>query len=237
LGEQAVGGFGGAESKLQIYSATKNEWSLGKFLPYGNAGSVNLALINNDKLLACGGLTAGTSKRSPGINHLDCYTYFISKNRWKKAAKMLVGVNHAAVGSTGDRVFIFGGRERRINVPDDGIDVVQIYTVSKNKWTFGPTMPIARGGVANAPYFGGLLWLIGGESSATDANPLGVLQSVVAFNPETTEWTAHEQMPFGLHGMYPVVDSVRNRLIVAGGGIKKGRSDTNTVLTFSNDQG
>jgi N-acetylneuraminic acid mutarotase len=144
---------------------------------------------------------------------------------------MKLGVNHAAIGSTKDKVYIFGGRERKINVPDDGIDVVQVYTVRTNSWAFGPKMLLARGGTSNAPFFGGYLWLIGGEAKSTDKNPLGVYQDVHAFDPNTGEWRDQfEPLPIGLHGIYPIADTKRGNIIVAGGGTKAGRSDTNTVL-------
>ena len=121
-------------------------------------------------------------------------------------------------------------------MPGEGIDKVQIYNVKRKKWSYGNPMPFGRSGMGNAPLFDGHLWVMGGETTnravdeyKTDEN---VYTHMYRYNVKTGRWRREADMPIGLHGMYPVVDEDRNRIIVAGGGWKQGKSSSNKLLVF-----
>ena len=71
---------------------------------------------------------------------------------WVLVPPMLKGVDHAAAGTDGRRMFIFGGRSTGKNAPSTGSKDVQIYDTVTQEWTHGPSMPLGRGGTGNAPF-------------------------------------------------------------------------------------
>ena len=149
---------------------------------------------------------------------------------------MLVALNHAACGSWNDKVYIFGGRTVSSNSPAPGVDLVQIYNAKRDRWSYGNPMPFPRSGMGHAPLFEGHLWVIGGETSNGAVDKFktndNVFTQVYGFNLKTGRWRQAADMPIGLHGMFPVADERRNRIIVAGGGKKQGKSYSNKVLVL-----
>lgn len=79
------------------------------------------------------------------------------------------GVNHAAAGTDGERLFVFGGRKGG-NVVGPGFDYTQIYDPVTNEWTSSeldptiPPLPIGRGGTGRAIYQDGVFMVFGGET-------------------------------------------------------------------------
>ena len=67
--------------------------------------------------------------------------------------------NHAATGTDGEAMWIFGGRKGK-NVPSDGYDTIQVYFPSNNTWinsnddtnVLPNPLPVGRGGTGHSAY-------------------------------------------------------------------------------------
>ena len=50
---------------------------------------------------------------------------------------MLEGVDHAAAGTDGTNMYVFGGRSTGRNAPSAGSNKAQVYNVASNSWSYG----------------------------------------------------------------------------------------------------
>lgn len=127
-----IGGLGRGGSKVQSYNPSSNRWSVAyPSIPYGpRLGSVSAAVFN-ERIAVCGGLDDDI-----GGNMLKCSALDPLARVWTPFADMLVGVNHQAAGTDGEKFYIFGGRVEETNRPGNGISTLQIYDPAtiKAKW-------------------------------------------------------------------------------------------------------
>jgi len=232
-----IGGLGaGSEGKLQIYDPASNSWSLGPDLPWP-AGSVSSARIG-DKLYVCGGIVGSTT--------VDlCAAYDLSSGTWSPRASMPFqqGRNHAAAGTDGNRFFVFGGRgvgSGDGNWVANGFDTTQVYDPLLDVWqssdapgsTLAP-LPQKRGGMGKAAYYGGELYVMGGETldGGGGATPQGVYARVDVYNPQTNTWRVDRPLPTPRHGIFPLV--FQGRVFVPGGGTVAAHSSSSVFEIFS----
>jgi hypothetical protein len=144
---------------------------------------------------------------------------------------MPLGRNHAAGGTDGTRMFVFGGRTGG-NFVTNGFDDVQIYDPVRNTWVStsdpGSTLarlPQARGGMGHAVWYQGEFYVMGGETlNGPGATPNNVYARVDVYNPTTNRWRLDADMPTPRHGIYPVL--FQSRIFVAGGGIQAANSQS-----------
>jgi len=220
-----ISGFQDSARKLQIYDPAQNTWSLGPEVPWDGQGSPNVAVMG-EKILVCGGLQPYDKH-----NHKECAKYDPRTNRWEFVAGMLLGVNHAAFGTDGQQLYVFGGRTNRVNSPGDGISTVQIYNDTADTWTFGPEMPVPRSGMGHAPLFNGDFYVIGGEAATRKEHVTSdfTYKLVHMYDPASRSWRRGPDLPIGLHGIYPVTDEPNNRIIVAGGAWREGKTKVDST--------
>jgi N-acetylneuraminic acid mutarotase len=136
-----IGGFGGgSEGRVQIYDRAANTWATGADLPW-RAGALGTAVISG-KIYATGGLTTGSTAS-------NCAQYDPAMDEWTTKASMPQGRSHAATGTDGTKLFVFGGR-RGLDLVVNGFDSVMVYDSAADSWTWsgdsGSTLaPNARG--------------------------------------------------------------------------------------------
>jgi N-acetylneuraminic acid mutarotase len=135
-------------------------------------------------------------------------------------------VNHAASGTDGTYLWVFGGRGGG-NWPQPGFDNVQRFDPATGIWLdsaqpLSPlsSMPQGRGGTGRAVWHGERFFVLGGETSGGQ-----VFDEVQVYSPESDQWSADTPLPSPRHGIYPVVDG--NRIFVIGGGVLAGFSSSN----------
>ncbi len=141
-------------------------------------------------------------------------------------------VNHAASGTDGRKLYIFGGRDGSMNFVYDGYDYVQIYDPMTNTWEVStdvntenviPSLPTRRGGTGKAVFFNGEFYVMGGETvTVSGATSNKVFANVDIYSPSKRRWRSGPPMPTPRHGIFPVMRG--NKIFVAGGGHKKGSS-------------
>jgi N-acetylneuraminic acid mutarotase len=227
-----VGGLGGgSEGQVQIYDPASNSWTLGAPMPW-SAGSLCTAAIDG-KIYAAGGITTG------GFTVGNCAVYDPLTNAWSARAPMPDGGrNHAAVGTDGARLFVFGGR-RGGNFVANGYDSVMIYDPPSDSWNWtgssGSTLarlPEARGGMGKAVYLRGEFYVFGGETlDDPDANANGVYDRVDVYDPVANAWRSEARMPNPRHGIFPVL--YQGHVFLAGGGTRSANSQSVLFDTFT----
>ena len=214
--------------QLQIYSPLANRWRYGNQMPFKSSGSINVAKIN-DAAYVCGGLYLLDGIKNPA----NCARYDPEANTYTAVAPMLHGVDHAAAGTDGERMFVFGGRDSGVNQGGKGLDLLQIYTPSLDTWQLGPKLALARGGMAASVFAHGKLWIFGGEtdqySREIGALEAGVFPHTHAYDPVLGRWEQGTDMLIPRHGFYPVYDQTSSTVYVIGGGGAVGNSRSATV--------
>ena len=120
---------------VQAYNPVTDTWRVGTQLPFSTSGSVNVAVVEG-KIHACGGLYTVDDTTGSPWNPRDCAVYQPGTDTWHAMAPMLRGVDHAATGTDGMHVYVFGGRDSGENINDVGIDTMQIYDVAADTWRY-----------------------------------------------------------------------------------------------------
>jgi N-acetylneuraminic acid mutarotase len=225
---------GGAEGKVQIYDPTNNAWAQGAGMPFV-AGSSSSALIGGQVYVA-GGITSSNSTTAAAAR------YDVSANTWTSVAAMPQGRNHAAAGTDGTKMFIFGGRGAGSgdgNVVANGFDTVQVYTPATNSWqssldtgsTLKP-LPQARGGMGTAVYHNGEFLVFGGETqTGAGATAGGVYNRVDIYKPTTNVWRTGAPMPTARHGIFPVLHDAQ--IFIPAGGTQAGFSSSSVFEVYT----
>jgi N-acetylneuraminic acid mutarotase len=227
------GGLGTGAGKVQIYDPAANSWTLGRDMPFA-AGSSSSALIGGRVYVAGGILGSATTNR---VARFDP-----AANTWTELAPMPQGRNHAASATDGSRLFVAGGRGPGSgdgNTVANGFNTLQVYDPATNTWRSSAStaaglapLPQARGGMGKAVYFGGELYVIGGETqSGAGASSRNVYSRVDIYNPSTNTWRLGTALPTARHGIFPVLTG--NRITVAGGGAQAGFSASSTVEAYT----
>ncbi|MET0865216.1 MAG: kelch repeat-containing protein, partial [Nakamurella sp.] len=219
--------------KVQIYDPVANSWSIGPDMPFA-AGSSSSALIGGRVIVAGGIIGQVTTNRVARFDPVA--------RTWTELPAMPQGRNHAAASTDGSRLFIAGGRGAGSgdnNTVANGFDTLQIFDPATGSWRSSATagsglapLPQARGGMGKAVFFGGEMYVFGGETqNGAGATSRNVYQRVDIYNPQTGSWRLGTPMLTGRHGISPVI--VGNRITVAGGGVQAGFSSSSMVETYT----
>jgi N-acetylneuraminic acid mutarotase len=163
-------------------------------------------------------------------------------NAWTEMAPMPQGRNHAASATDGSRLFVAGGRGAGSgdgNTVANGFNTLQVYDPASNTWRSSASagaglapVPQARGGMGKGVFFGGELYVLGGETqNGAGATSRNVYARVDIYNPQTNTWRLGTPMPTARHGIFPVLTG--NRITVAGGGVQAGFSASSAVETLT----
>ena len=228
-----IGGLGGwannTPGSVQIYDPETDEWVIGPRMPYPG-GSVATAEIEG-RVYVAGGIVADSTTRRAAVLDPVAMT-------WSPLPDMPIGRNHAAAGTDGRRLFVFGGRGPGSgdgNVVADGFAEVQVFDPSTNQWESTvshpeawPAVPQKRGGMGRAIYIDGEFWVIGGETLSGDgASREGTYGRVDIFDPLSASWRRGPDLGESRHGVFPVFHN--GQVYVVGGGTQSGFSSSDIV--------
>ncbi len=193
------------------------------------------------QVYVCGGIL-GDAGNGGTVN--TCAKYDPQSNSWTLLANMINGRNHAASGTDGSRLFVFGGRgpgSGNNNAVADGFADVQVYDPETDSWESSnepdsdlEPLPQARGGTGNAVFHQGRFYVMGGETADGDgATPTNTYDRVDIYDPVTNTWRVGPPMPVGVHGIFPALD--QGRILVAGGGTSAGFSLSDVLQVYSSN--
>jgi hypothetical protein len=97
-------------------------------------------------------------------------------------------------------------------------------------------MPFGRGGFG-CVFAHGKLIAMGGETETGRADPYvspgSVYRQVTVYDTVTQQWTYGPQMPVAVHGEQPVFHASSNTVLVTGGGVIAGYSQSNFLQVLS----
>ncbi|HEX6886145.1 MAG TPA: IPT/TIG domain-containing protein [Planctomycetota bacterium] len=225
-----VGGLGGgSEGRLQIYDPATDAWTTGADLPW-SGGAVATAVLGG-RLHAAGGYTpSGVERRHA------CYDP--ATDTWHALAPMPLNVSHAAAGTDGLGLYVFGGRRLPQEVAP-GLDTLQIYDPVTDEWRWSgalgslvAALPEPRSGMGKAVFLEGEFHLFGGETlDDPDAGPTGVYERVDVYDPRTNTWRREAPLPNPRHGICPV--PFQGWIFVAGGSPHSGYGSSRTLECFT----
>lgn len=225
-----LGGLGGsAPGVVQILDPETSTWQLGPPMPF-RAGSSASSVIDG-RFFVAGGIVGNTTTGAAAM--LDPVTM-----TWTSIAPMPKPRNHAASATDGERLYVFGGRgpgSGDANVVADGFDDVQIYDPRTNTWRVSDgtpdapaPLPQARGGMGKAVWINEEFWVLGGETKdGAGATRDRTYARVDIYNPRTNLWRAGPPLGTARHGIFPLLHE--GQIIVAGGGVVAGHSQTDIV--------
>jgi glucose/arabinose dehydrogenase len=227
-----VGGSGAAAGRVQAFDPASGLWTLRAPLPWPGE-SVCTAVIGGS-LYAAGGLSGGATSDLAA-------RYDPQANAWTLLPPMPLhaGRHHAASGTDGQRLWIFGGYgfgngEGGLLAP--GFDTVQCFDPQAGAWISSATstlapLPQPRAGMGRAVFWQGEFYVFGGESSLLSGNGKGVTGRVDAYDPATNAWRSEAPMPTPRHGHG--VALFQGRVFVAGGGEVAGPEPGTAVECFT----
>ena len=231
-----IGGFADlSEGVVQVFDAETETWTVSQYaLPWAGGSVATVAM--GGVIYACSGLVHDNNL-GLWVNPTDCARWDPAGGAgWAPVAPIPRGVNHAAAGTDGARMYVFGGRDNSCNCVADGLTDLQIYDVASDSWstiavpTVNGQSIVPRGGMGAAPYLAGEFFIMGGETKTTPgATDKRVFQQVEIYNPHTNTWRRGPDMPVAKHGMFPVADEATRSIWVAGGGRRAGNSKSPTV--------
>jgi N-acetylneuraminic acid mutarotase len=188
--------------------------------------------VINGKVYMAGGIVGSGTVNTAAV-------YDPVTNSWSSIASMPVGRNHAAAGTDGQKLFIFGGRDGG-NIVSNGLNDVQIYDPASNTWQWSgdngsniPPLPHARGGMGKAPFYGREFYVMGGETTSSGTGQVAgnVYNRVDVYNPSARTWRLETIMPTARHGICPL--AVDSQIMVAGGGLQADQSQSIVFELFS----
>jgi N-acetylneuraminic acid mutarotase/glucose/arabinose dehydrogenase len=224
----------GSEGRVQIYDPVLNSWSLGTDMPWP-AVSCSTALIDG-LIYVAGGIDGGL------FTTTECGIYDPVLDSWAPMASMIDGRNHAAAGTDGEKMYIFGGRgpgSGDTNMVANGFADIQIYNPLLDSWesssdwasTLAP-MPFGRGGTGKAVHYQGEFYVFGGETlTGPGATPGGTYDRVDVYDPVANTWRLEALMPTARHGIFPLLHE--SRIFVAGGGSSSGSGHSTLLEVFT----
>ncbi|KAG2438929.1 hypothetical protein HYH02_010723 [Chlamydomonas schloesseri] len=217
-----LGGFAPERTlckSLQVYDPQSDSWAVGPALPFATGAGTAVAIGRS--IYYCGGLRSESIVNASNTPVTDCARYDVDTGNWTMIRPMPFGVQHAAAGTDGVRMWVFGGRQSPGNVLGQDVNYVQVYDPANNTWESSATgaftpLPVARGGMGAAAYLNSRFYVMGGErgcrpnaacaNAATGLNTEGVFERVDRYDPATNSWEmAMPAMPLPRQGMHPVL--------------------------------
>ena len=90
------------------------------------------------------------------------------------------------------------------------VNTVYSYTIASDSWTALSTMPVAETGTSAVFGAYGLVYVIGGRTSA------GVVANVYVYNPASDQWTAQTPLPAAVYGAAAAIDANGNLDVIGG---------------------
>jgi len=172
--------------------------------------------VIGDEIWAFGGMTGDRGNRLDTVEIYDTRT-----EGWRFFDKtMPEGMASFEAAAIGDRVFMFGGLDRRT----EASDFSAVLDTSTGKWRRLPPLPVPRYS-HTVTLHDGLIYVIGGEGGQ------GPVEAVDIFDPDTGSWSTGAPMP-SARGSHDAV-SAGGDIYVLGGWLDSGPTDL--VQTYDPD--
>jgi N-acetylneuraminic acid mutarotase len=129
----------------------------------------------------------GGFERATGATTAVTERYDLRRDRWRRAADMPAGLNHAAAVAYRGDVYVVGGYRGRRTL-DDEVATLYRYQPRRDRWTRLRSAPTARGALA-AAVIGHRLYAVGGAASGR------ALATLEVYDFRTRRWSAGPDLP------------------------------------------
>jgi len=193
--------FGAPRRETWAYDIATDRWTRTADLPAGRAAHAMVAL--GDYLYVVGGV-------GPQPDSLFLYDHKL--DAWRRLATALPTLReHLAAVALGSRLYVIGGRWSGTG----NLATLEIYEPATDRWSQGPDMPTARGGLT-ASVVAGFIHVTGGEDLATG----DTFAAHEIYDAATDRWTAAPPLPTSRHGL--ASGEIGDRWYVVGGGTRAG---------------
>ena len=120
---------------------------------------------------------------TPAVEEYDPAT-----DRWAAKAPMPVGLHHAGIGVSGNRLYVVGGYKQSGMSVWGPVATVYVYDVAADAWSEKAPMPTARGALSVTVHEGKLYAIGGYEGRANSA-------AVEVYDPVRDSWTSRAPLP------------------------------------------
>lgn len=157
-------------NKAQLYNPSTNSWSNAANMPVGRAyHQDNAVTLADGRVLLSGGVLVPDllgAANATAINNADVYNP--TTNTWLATTMSRTRTGHAAVRLPDNRVLVSGGAEGPVSaaVP---LSAVATFDPATNAWTDQLPMTVARVGHTAAVLPDGMLVLLGGSGTSSEA--------------------------------------------------------------------
>jgi serine/threonine-protein kinase PknK len=196
-----IGGFdestGQTTSAVARYDIARDAWTRVSPLPiavnHATATSYRGKVYVHGGFTDLGGLDDATAR---------LYSYNPDRDRWKRLADSEVPRAAHALGEIDGRLLAAGGA----NSSSDRLTSLEIYNVSKRRWSSGPALSVGRNHVAGAVRED-RFYVLGGRP--------GNLDVVEVYEPKRRRWSEAAPLNTPRSGFAAVV--VRGRIVAFGG--------------------
>jgi N-acetylneuraminic acid mutarotase len=222
--------------RVQVYNPATNSWSFAADLPW-KGGSVSTVVIGG-RIYAAGGIVNSKPGQHAGTGSTtQAARYDPATNKWSPLPNMPRAANHAAAGTGGAKMFVFGGRGGT-NTLGNGFATTQVFDPAANKWTSSDTsasvkaLPVGRGGTGKAVYHNGEYFVFGGETvNGPGATSQKVYNRVDIYNATTKTWRLGKPIPTAVHGTYAT--AFGGKIYLPGGGTFAGFSQSRLFQAYT----
>ncbi|XP_077290877.1 kelch-like protein 25 [Arctopsyche grandis] len=175
--------------------------------------AVTLSRGSSTDFYAIGGFEVRNIEKQTGSILSSVERWSSKSGDWEIITPLLVGVDSHSASVIADKIYITGGR-RYENGKGTPMNIVQMYSVETNSWTYRAHMIQGRYGHSSVA-FKGKLYVAGGYDRQTDNN----LDSVEYYDPNANVWTAFTKLPKPAYGIS--LCCYQNKLLSMGGNDKK----------------
>ncbi|XP_061413937.1 ectoderm-neural cortex protein 1-like [Lethenteron reissneri] len=213
-----TGGRGSEKSvskDVWVYDNLHDEWGRAAPMLVARFGHGSAEL--GGELYVVGGHTAGTGQcpASPSAALKQVERYNPATNSWSMVAPLREGVSNAAVVSTREQLYVFGGTG---GVSRERSPRVQCYQLEENRWSIIGACP-QPWRHTSACLLGKHIFVLGGDTECSAS-------AAYCFHTETHQWTRVEADGFTAKRMSCHAVASGNRLHVVGGyfGAQRGKT-------------
>lgn len=126
-----------ATAANEMYDPVTNTWTNKTSLPVAE-GFLQAVTVNGKVYVMGGGAYNGTAYDINATNEV----YDPVSDSWQPLATMLTPVFNFAVTAVGDKIYVMGGMDERLNGLTIYSNQTQIYDIQTNTWAFGQSIPI-----------------------------------------------------------------------------------------------
>ncbi len=211
-----VGGYrsdGAASAAVWSWAPGDEAWAREKPMPTAR-GALALATVEVADTIVIHAVGGATGFGGSGAELSDAHEAFVvARKSWDSLGPFPGPRDHLAAASTEGKLFAVGGRELALTKNQARLDV---YDPLARRWTRGPDMPTARGGLCAAGG-DGRIYVFGGEQ------PSGTFPQAQVYDPAEKSWTSAPPLPSPRHGLGCAAER-GDRIYVVGGGPTPGLS-------------